>query len=101
MPKLATPRGLQPWLPVIGATSAVLVYLFAQGIVVLGEMTGGGAGLAVGAFGQLLTLTAPISGLVAARVLCEQSGEPLHAGAIGLVLIGGMLAVGVLAVALR
>jgi hypothetical protein len=101
VPKLATPRGLQPWLPVIGAVSAVLVYLFAQGMVVLGEMTGGGAGLAVGAFGQLMILAAPVSGLVAARVLSEQAGEPLHAGAIALVVIGGMLAVGPLAVALR
>ena len=101
MPKLASSRGMQPWLPVIGAATGALLYLFAQGIVLLGQLIGGGIGFAVSALGYLLVLAAPVSGLVAARVASETTGEPLHAGAVGLVIVGGMFAVGLLAVILH
>jgi len=99
--KLVAPRRIQHWLPLLGAVSGVLVYLFAHGLIALGDLAGGRAGFALSALGYLLVLTAPVSGLLVAWIVCQQSDGRLHAGTAALVIVAGMLAVGFLAVALR
>ena len=99
--KLVAPRRIHNWLPLLGAVSAVLVYLFAHGVIAFGHLAGGRVGFALSALGYLLVLTSPLSGVLLAWIICQHADERLHAGAAGLVIIAGMLAVGFLAIALR
>jgi hypothetical protein len=99
--KLVAPRRIHNWLPLLGAVSAIVFYLFAHGVVALGDLAGGRLGFAIAALGYLLVLASPLGGVLAAWFVCRQVGEQLHAGAAALVAVAGMFAVGFLAVALR
>lgn len=89
------PRRALPVLPLFGAAGAVAAGLVAGGLAGLG-------GVVLAVAGWLLFLAAPFAGLPAARMWAARWHRArLDTGAIGLTVIGGMIACSVLVIALR
>jgi hypothetical protein len=94
------PRALLPVLPVLGAAAASVAALVAGGLVTLGQ----GAGpvpTAVRLTGYAAFLVAPFTGIPVATAAGRRLRRGIDAGAIALVVLGGMVAGCVISVALR
>jgi hypothetical protein len=91
------PRPLDWWgypvLVLIGAGFAVLSYITAESLLALGGPFGSGWGGVVTMAGYLLKLASPLAGLPLGKLFCDRAGAHFHAGAISLVIFGGMVAV--------
>jgi hypothetical protein len=83
-------------LPLLGAIAAALAFAAARGLLLLGNTLHGPPGTVVTAVGQIATFAAPLAGLPVAKAYADRRGARVDAGAIGLVVIGGMLVVGAL-----
>lgn len=81
-------------LPLLGAVAAALAYLAARGVLLLGHTLHGPTGVVLTAVGQIATFASPLAGLPATKGYADRRGARVDAGAIGVVVIGGMLAVG-------
>jgi hypothetical protein len=90
------PFGAYALLPLLGAIAAALAFAAARGLLLLGDTLHGPPGTVVTAVGQIATFAAPLAGLPAAKGYADRRGARIDAGAIGLVVLGGMLAVGAL-----
>jgi hypothetical protein len=89
------PRRVLPLLPALGAVIAALVTAVATGLLLLGATT-------TTVLGQVTLFLAPFAGLpVATEWADRRYGARLDTGAIGLTVIGGMVAACGFAVALR
>ena len=84
--KAPVPRWVLPLLPLIGALIAAMTGLLAAALVTLGG----------GLFGWLTFLLAPSSGLPVAALVAHRRGTRLDINGVGLTLLGGMIAAGVL-----
>jgi len=95
------PRWLYPVLPLVGAGCAAFVYLLAQGILMLGDVTSGGAGVAIAILGNVVVFLAPLSGLLAARHLTIREGSRFDGAVVGPTVVGGLVSVSALIIALH
>jgi hypothetical protein len=91
----AVPRRVLPLLPILGAVAAALVTAVATGLLLIGDT-------ATTVLGQVTLFLAPFAGLPVATGWADRRyGARLDTGAIGLTVIGGMVAACGFAVALR
>jgi hypothetical protein len=90
------PRAAYALLPLLGVLAAALAYGAARGMLLFGDTLHGPPGTVVTAVGQIATFAAPLAGLPAAKVYADRRGARLDAGAIGLVVLAGMIAVATL-----
>jgi hypothetical protein len=85
--------GAYALLPLLGAIAAALAYGLARGLLLFGHSLHGPAGVVVTAVGQIATFASPLAGLPATKGYADRRGARIDAGAIGMVVLGGMLAV--------
>ncbi len=90
--------GAYALLPLLGAVAAAVGYAVARGLLLLGDTLHGPPGTVLTAVGQIATFASPLAGLPATKGYADRRGARVDGGAIGLVVLGGMLAVGALSV---
>ena len=91
-PRAPLPKAVTPLLPVLGAAGAALAGILAGGLVSVAELGPPGAGV-VRALGWLAYLAAPFAGIpVATAWVGRRFDSRLDTGAIGLIVVGGMVA---------
>src|SRR6266545_656515 len=76
------------------AQAAAVGYAVARGLLLLGDTLHGPPGTVLTAVGQIATFASPLAGLPATKGYADRRGARVDGGAIGLVVLGGMLAVG-------
>jgi hypothetical protein len=97
-PRAPLPKPVTPVLPVLGAAVAAVVGILAGGLVAVAALGPPGAGV-VRALGWLAYLVAPFAGIpVAAAWVGRRFDSRLDPGALGLIVVGGLVALCGLAV---
>jgi hypothetical protein len=87
------PRRSYVLLPILGGLGAGVAFAFARGLLLLGHVWTGPVSIVLVAVGQIAVFSSPLAGLPAAKVYADRRAARLDAGAIALVVLGGMLAV--------
>lgn len=91
-PRAPLPKAVPPMLPLLGAAVAAVVGILAGGLVAVAELGPPGAGV-VRTLGWLAYLVAPFAGIpVAARWVGRRFDSRLDPGALGLIVVGGLVA---------
>jgi hypothetical protein len=85
-----------PVLVLFGAAGAGLGYAAAQGARWWALRTGGDFGAFAPVGKQVLFVIAPFVGLVPARIMADRQGAKLDVGAVGVVVVAGLLTLGAL-----
>jgi hypothetical protein len=80
-------------LPILGALGAGIAFAIARGLLLLGHTWHGPVSIVLVAVGQIAVFSSPLAGLPAAKVYADRLVSRLDAGAVALVVIGGMLTV--------
>lgn len=93
-----TPSWVSPLLVVSGVLGAGIGYAAAHGARWAALRIGGDFAVFAPVLKQIVTLLAPLAGLVPAKLLADRRHTRLDGGAVGVVLISGLLALGALLV---